>query len=264
MSNNSVQFVDFRCSADGQVEYSNNLGNDLGNYEQGKITVSKINPWTLQLCKKQTEKLHRQFLGDENGNVSQNFLLLENVAARFRFPCILDLKMGKRQYAEIDSDKKRQSKIEKCQLSTSSTLGVRLCGMQVYQIDNGRYIFTDKYRGRILSVEGFRSALNEFIDNGRTKRFDILTSIIERLQSLHQTITGLGNYRFYSGSLLVVYDGSTSSDLVDLRMIDFAHSLFIQSTGEFDPDQDYLFGLERLIDVFREILANQNQQKDIH
>lgn len=72
VSNNSVQFVDFRCSADGQVEYFNNLANDFGNYEQGKITVSKINPWTLQLCKKQTEKLHRQFLGDENGNVSQS------------------------------------------------------------------------------------------------------------------------------------------------------------------------------------------------
>lgn len=102
------------------------------------------------MCKKQTEKFHRQYLVDENGSVSQSrifievssvdrtfffvpqdFLLLENVAARFRHPCILDLKMGKRQHAEIDSDKKRQSKIEKCQLSTSSTLGVRLCGMQV-------------------------------------------------------------------------------------------------------------------------------------
>lgn len=59
------------------------------------------------------------------------FMLLENVTARFCHPCILDLKMGKRQYAELDSDEKRQSKIEKCQLSTSSTLGVRLCGMQV-------------------------------------------------------------------------------------------------------------------------------------
>ncbi len=39
--------------------------------------------------------------------------------------------MGKRQYADIDSDKKRQSKIQKCESSTSSTLGVRLCGMQV-------------------------------------------------------------------------------------------------------------------------------------
>ena len=61
-----------RCSADGQLEYFNGLGNDLGNYEQGKITVSKINPWTLQLCKKQTEKFHRQYLGDENGSVSQS------------------------------------------------------------------------------------------------------------------------------------------------------------------------------------------------
>jgi inositol-hexakisphosphate kinase len=59
------------------------------------------------------------------------YILLENVAARFHHPCILDLKMGKRQYADIDSDKKRLSKIQKCESSTSSTLGVRLCGMQV-------------------------------------------------------------------------------------------------------------------------------------
>ena len=59
------------------------------------------------------------------------YILLEDVTARFRHPCILDLKMGKRQYADVDSDIKRQSKIQKCESSTSSTLGVRLCGMQV-------------------------------------------------------------------------------------------------------------------------------------
>ena len=69
---------------------------------------------------------------------SLEYILLENVTAQFKHPCILDLKMGKRQHADIDSDKKRQSKIKKCESSTSSTLGVRLCGMQV------KLIFVDK------------------------------------------------------------------------------------------------------------------------
>jgi inositol-hexakisphosphate kinase len=244
--------VQLRCSEDGQINYSNNLGNDIVNYEHGKITTSKINPWSLQLCKKQAEKLHRQFIGDENVTILQKYILLENVTAKFHHPCILDLKMGKRQHADIDSDKKRLSKIQKCESSTSSTLGVRLCGMQVYQIDNSRYIFTDKYCGRSLTVDGFRSALGEFFDNGQSKRLDVLPEILERLQSLYETINSLLKYRFYSGSLLIVYDGFTQSNLIDIRMIDFAHSINNEISSE--PDRDYLFGLERLMDVFKAIL----------
>ena len=165
--------------------------------------------------------------------------------------------MGKRQHADLDSDQKRQSKIQKCQSSTSSTLGVRLCGMQVYQIDNDGYIFTDKYCGRILTVDGFRSSLGEFFNNGRTKRLDILPALIERVQSLYEMIKSLLAYRFYSGSLLIVYDGLTSSNLIDIRMIDFAHTSNEQTATSIDPDQDYLFGLERLIDVFKAILNEE-------
>jgi len=216
--------------------------------------MSKINPWSLQLCKKQAEKLHLQLIGDENVTVLQKYILLENVTARFNYPSILDLKMGKRQHADIDSDKKRLSKIKKCELSTSSRLGVRLCGMQVYQIDSGRYIFTDKYCGRILTVDGFRSALGEFFNNGRTKRLDVLPEIIERLKSLYETINSLLKYRFYSGSLLIVYDGLIQSNLIDIRMIDFAHSINDETSASNGPDKDYLFGLEWLINVLREIL----------
>ena len=169
--------------------------------------------------------------------------------------------MGKRQHADLDSDQKRLSKIHKCQTSTSSTLGVRLCGMQVYQIDSGRYIFTDKYCGRNLTVDGFRSALKEFFNNGRTKRTDVLPALIDRVRSLHETIDSLSAYRFYSGSLLIVYDGLTSSNLIDIRMIDFAHTIIgtrnPSSTDALDPDRDYLFGLERLMDVFKEILNEE-------
>lgn len=65
-------FFRLRCTKDGHVDYSNNLGIDIVNYEQGKVTMSVINPWSLQLCKKQAEKLHRQLIGDENVTVSQS------------------------------------------------------------------------------------------------------------------------------------------------------------------------------------------------
>ncbi len=54
------------------MDYSNSLGIDIVNYEQGKITMSTINPWSLQLCKKQAEKLHRQLIGDENVIIPQS------------------------------------------------------------------------------------------------------------------------------------------------------------------------------------------------
>ncbi|CAF1412056.1 unnamed protein product [Rotaria magnacalcarata] len=259
MARKSVQL---RCSKDGSIDYSNSLGIDIANYEQGKTIMSTINPWSLQLCKKQAEKLHLQLVGDENVSVSQKYILLENVTARFHNPCILDLKMGKRQYADVDSDKKRQSKIKKSESSTSSKLGVRLCGMQVYQIDSCRYIFTDKYRGRMLNIEEFCSSLVQYFDNGSTQRIDVISGIIERLEALHVIISSLVKYRFYGGSLLIVYDGSVNSKCIDVRMIDFAHTISAKTNDDessmchSDPDKGYLHGLESLIGIFRDILNN--------
>ena len=66
---NGYRISRLRCSKDGRVDYSNSLGMDIRNYEQGKVTMSVINPWALQLCRKQAEKLHRQLIGDENASV---------------------------------------------------------------------------------------------------------------------------------------------------------------------------------------------------
>ena len=62
--------------------------------------------------------------------------MLENVASKFERPCVLDLKMGTRQHGDDASAEKRNRQMAKCAASTSASLGVRLCGMQVSVISH--------------------------------------------------------------------------------------------------------------------------------
>ena len=61
----------------------------------------------------------------------QNYLILENLVAQCKYPCILDLKVGTRQYGEDDSADKKALKMARTQGTTSSCLGLRLMGIQV-------------------------------------------------------------------------------------------------------------------------------------
>lgn len=70
--------------------------------------------------------------------VYADYLMMENITSSYRRPCVLDLKMGTRQHGDDASAEKRTKQIAKCAASTSATLGVRLCGMQV----NDHSLFT--------------------------------------------------------------------------------------------------------------------------
>lgn len=195
----------------------------------------------------------------------ERFILLEDLTANMQKPCALDLKMGTRQYGVEANESKQASQRKKCMLTTSRELGVRVCGLQVWNEKKQRYYMRDKYFGRRLrSGMPFAKTLAKFLYDGTTG-FSIavkIPTIVRMLEELFKAFEKLAGYRMYGSSVLLMYDGANSlSKDVSVHIIDFAQSVIGGDTYHYSrppkypelPDMGYLRGLRSLMHYFKDI-----------
>ncbi|CAO3613418.1 unnamed protein product [Cunninghamella blakesleeana] len=239
------------------------------------------NPWSFQVYQRDLQKIQQHakessLLSTADDHVKK-FILLEDLTDGVNYPCVLDLKMGTRQYGTDATPTKMRSQTLKCEQSTSKALGVRVCGMQVYNSKEDTFLFQDKYYGRTLTVDTFRDTLEGYLNNGNGCQIHYIPTILKRLRHIAKIIKSMHDYRFYTSSLLMIYDGDNNSKKeIDIRIIDFAHCVTQEEVtrhrAEFTypprhpgPDNGYLLGLKSLVSCFESIfLSNGGNINLIH
>ncbi|RCH86999.1 hypothetical protein CU098_005943 [Rhizopus stolonifer] len=222
------------------------------------------NPWSLQMYNRDLQRIKNRKQTSE-----QKYILIEDLTDGIKYPCVLDLKMGTRQYGVYASEEKMNGQKIKCEKSTSKLLGVRVCGMQVYQTDVDEFSYQDKYFGRNLSPYTFRKTLQNYLDNGKGCEIQHIPVIVRKLRRLARIVKTMHGYRFYASSLLIIYDGDPLSvRKVDVRIIDFAncitikdlkynHKKFTYPPTNKGPDSGYLLGLKTLTLCYEWIYLTQ-------
>jgi hypothetical protein len=216
------------------------------------------------------------------------YIQLEDLSDAYTFPSIIDIKIGTQTFDEEASLEKMLG--DKMKYIHQATLGMRVIGMKIHRHTVG-YLRKDKVWGRELTEQTIKAGLQLYFDGYINTAVPI---VIQRLKELLSWFSTQTDYRFYSSSLLILYESNQISinnhsnttnnsgnlnnpNLLNVRvcMVDFTHvygparSRFftlhddsLNRTGlnnvEGQKDDKYSHGLIKLINILSEIL-NENQ-----
>lgn len=176
-------------------------------------------------------------------------IVLENVLAGFQKPNFVDVKLGRRLWADDAAPAKRVKLDDVASQTTSGSLGFRIAGMKVWHPEgSGEYKVFDKFYGRTLTPDNVKDAFSTFLClDQKTETLDIVEDVISNIEEAVGSIEEIiakQESRMYSASLLFVYEGDPQArkDALDSAVTHTAQSR--ESDGhrkeseEIDEDEE--------------------------
>lgn len=186
----------------------------------------------------------------------KDFLILQDLTAPYRCPCVLDLKMGRQSYEPDATTARKEYELRK--YPEQILFGFRIVGMRIasHQQNGQQQQLLDKYHGYSLKTEAQLQDSFQLFLSSCHKQGTERAVVLEFLSQLHQLKVCLEQNQslsFYASSLLLVYEGDyTGKDPYDrpiVRMIDFGHV-----RRQVGGDLGYIHGLNTVVKLLHLML----------
>lgn len=168
-------------------------------------------------------------------------IYLENLIWQMEKPCVMDIKLGIKNYRDDASIERIIKNIFKAHISTTAKWGLRIAGLKY--LSGSSWIKKDKLDCRQLSIEEVQDEIHNFFLNSveMVKEVKgIIENILDSLKDNHL-------FRLYGSSILFVYDATNPLESIDIRLIDFSNYYKLKYPDE--QDDGYIFGLKNLYNL---------------
>ncbi|KAI8053464.1 hypothetical protein BDF22DRAFT_684909 [Syncephalis plumigaleata] len=151
--------------------------------------------------------LPEQNVASDRRGISEG-ICIENVTYGYCKPCVMDLKIGKELCSDDASPEKRARMEAKALNSTTSTLGIRICGLMIYDSASGKYTNYNKAYGYSLTddtlIDGLQVYFSALPENN-ARRNIIMEEFQDQLEHFRDVLR-VADVRLRSASLLFVYE----------------------------------------------------------
>jgi hypothetical protein len=168
----------------------------------------------------------------------EEYIVLEDLSLGFKEPHAIDIKVGLIQHNRTMSSSKIAKVVAKCAESTSSTIGLRLCGATT--IPNSRE------RGKTATSDHFGELVWESLQFSERRARHVLDEVKAIYAACEDVVLYVS---MLSTSILITFDGIDDAIVPRVRLIDLANCCAVEEAGYEDRIVGFLQGLDCLMKI---------------